>query len=131
LEHLRQARRVSPIGGGLMTSADQRGSTVCGGPVPRNVKKAIAYMRQDLGRAMSMADLVKHCGVAERTLHKNFALASACLRCATCASFASRLRAKACLPGKCPSLRPQGGMASRISEGSPHSTAEPLANLRR
>ena len=36
------------------------------------MKKAIALMRQAAGRPLSMADLVQHCGVAERTLSKHF-----------------------------------------------------------
>jgi TolB-like protein len=40
-------------------------------PIPRDVKKAVEYMRQCLGR-VSMADLVACTGVAERTLHKHF-----------------------------------------------------------
>jgi adenylate cyclase len=40
-------------------------------PVPHDVKKAVAYMRKSLDRA-SMAGLVAHCGVAQRTLHKHF-----------------------------------------------------------
>ena len=41
-------------------------------PIPRDVKKAIAFMRDAVCRPVSMADLVRHCGVAERTLNKHF-----------------------------------------------------------
>jgi TolB-like protein len=41
-------------------------------PIPGTLKKALTLMRQKLERPISMADLVKHCGVAERTLHKHF-----------------------------------------------------------
>jgi transcriptional regulator GlxA family with amidase domain len=40
--------------------------------VPSDVKKALAYMRQNAGRRFSIADLVSHCGVSERTLQKHF-----------------------------------------------------------
>jgi adenylate cyclase len=45
---------------------------VRGRPVPSDVKKAVAYMRREAGRKLSVADLATHCGVAERTLHKHF-----------------------------------------------------------
>jgi adenylate cyclase len=41
-------------------------------PVPRDVKKAIAYLRASLCRPVSMAELVRHCGVPARTLNKHF-----------------------------------------------------------
>src|SRR5262245_6389699 len=41
-------------------------------PVPRDLKLAVDYMRRCFGQSISVADLVSHCGVAERTLHKNF-----------------------------------------------------------
>src|SRR5262245_19533067 len=42
------------------------------GPAPRDVKKAIDYMRRNLHRRMAMADLVTAGQVAERTLRKHF-----------------------------------------------------------
>jgi AraC-like DNA-binding protein/Flp pilus assembly protein TadD len=43
------------------------------GPVPGDVRKAIDYMRRNLGRRFSTGDLAAACGVAERTLRKHFA----------------------------------------------------------
>lgn len=43
-----------------------------GRPLPHDVKRAVQYMRDGVGRRISMADLVAHCGVGERTLHKHF-----------------------------------------------------------
>jgi adenylate cyclase len=43
-------------------------------PVPQDVKKAIRFLRDGIGRRISVVDLVKHCGVAERTLNKHFCL---------------------------------------------------------
>jgi TolB-like protein/tetratricopeptide (TPR) repeat protein len=56
-----------------MTVANDLGGSraVRGRPVPSDVKKAIAYMRE-AGRKLSVTDLASHCGVAERTLHKRF-----------------------------------------------------------
>ena len=41
-------------------------------PVPRDLKKAIGYIRDHLSGKMSIADLIAHCGVSERTLRKHF-----------------------------------------------------------
>jgi TolB-like protein/AraC-like DNA-binding protein/tetratricopeptide (TPR) repeat protein len=41
-------------------------------PVPCDLKKAIQFIRQGGSRKISMADLVAHCGVPERTLRKHF-----------------------------------------------------------
>jgi AraC-like DNA-binding protein len=41
-------------------------------PIPRDLKKAIDYIRDHLSGKMSVADLVAHCGVPERTLRKHF-----------------------------------------------------------
>src|SRR5690242_17693304 len=41
-------------------------------PVPSDLKKAIGYIRDHLSDEMSIADLVAHCGVPERTLRKHF-----------------------------------------------------------
>src|SRR3546814_19217211 len=41
-------------------------------PVPSDVKKAIEFMRTRVCHSLSMASLVKHCGVAERTLNEHF-----------------------------------------------------------
>lgn len=41
-------------------------------PIPHDVRKAISYLRQGIGRKISMADLARRCGVAERTLNKHF-----------------------------------------------------------
>jgi adenylate cyclase len=41
-------------------------------PIPRDLKKAIDYIRDHLNGTMSIADLVAHCGVPERTLRKHF-----------------------------------------------------------
>jgi TolB-like protein/AraC-like DNA-binding protein len=43
-----------------------------GRPIPTDVKKAIEFMRRNVGRKISMADLIANCGVPERTLHKHF-----------------------------------------------------------
>jgi adenylate cyclase len=43
-----------------------------GRPLPHDLKRAVQYMRDGVGRKISMADLVGHCGVGERTLHKHF-----------------------------------------------------------
>ena len=41
-------------------------------PIPHDLKKAIAFMRRSVCNPISMADLVAHCGVAERSLNKHF-----------------------------------------------------------
>ena len=41
-------------------------------PVPSDVKKGLAYLRQAGDRKLSIADLVSHCAVSERTLQKHF-----------------------------------------------------------
>jgi TolB-like protein/methylphosphotriester-DNA--protein-cysteine methyltransferase len=41
-------------------------------PVPRDVKKAIDYLRIHVDQEVTMADLLRACGVAERTLRKHF-----------------------------------------------------------
>jgi adenylate cyclase len=41
-------------------------------PIPHDLKKAVDYMRQGVGRRITMADLIACCGVAERTLRKHF-----------------------------------------------------------
>ena len=41
-------------------------------PIPRDLKKAIDYIRNHLNGKMSFAELVAHCGVPERTLRKHF-----------------------------------------------------------
>lgn len=40
--------------------------------IPNDVRKAIEFMRQSVCRPISMAELVQHCGVAERTLNNHF-----------------------------------------------------------
>jgi TolB-like protein len=40
--------------------------------IPHDVKKAIEFMRQAVCRPISMAELIQHCGVAERTLNNHF-----------------------------------------------------------
>src|SRR6185369_8402939 len=40
--------------------------------VPRDVKKAIEHIRAELAQQITVADLTRVCGVAERTLHKHF-----------------------------------------------------------
>jgi TolB-like protein/AraC-like DNA-binding protein len=40
--------------------------------IPDDLKKAIDYIRDHLSGKMSIADLVAHCGVPERTLRKHF-----------------------------------------------------------
>src|SRR5262245_60812268 len=42
------------------------------GPAPRDLKKAIDYMRRNMSRRIATADLAAVCGVAERTLRKHF-----------------------------------------------------------
>jgi adenylate cyclase len=41
-------------------------------PIPHDVRKAIALMRKAVSSPLSIADLVQHCGVAERTMNKHF-----------------------------------------------------------
>src|SRR5690242_20327982 len=41
-------------------------------PVPHDVRRAVRFMRQSMGRKISMADIAAYCGVAERTLRKHF-----------------------------------------------------------
>ena len=41
-------------------------------PIPHDLKKAIDYIRSHVNGKMSIADLVAHCGVPERTLRKHF-----------------------------------------------------------
>ena len=41
-------------------------------PLPGDLKKAIGYIRDHPNGKMSIADLVAHCGVSERTLRKHF-----------------------------------------------------------
>ena len=41
-------------------------------PIPRDLKKAIDYIRSHLSGKKSIADLVGYCGVPERTLRKHF-----------------------------------------------------------
>jgi TolB-like protein len=41
-------------------------------PVPHDLKRAIDYIRGHLHGKMTIADLVAHCGVPERTLRKHF-----------------------------------------------------------
>ena len=43
-----------------------------GKPIPHDIRQAISYLREGIGRKISMADLARHCGVAERTLNKHF-----------------------------------------------------------
>ena len=40
--------------------------------IPRDVKEAVRFLRDGVGRKVTMADLVVHCGVSERTLQKHF-----------------------------------------------------------
>jgi adenylate cyclase len=41
-------------------------------PIPHDIRKAISFLREGIGRKVSVAALAKHCGVAERTLNKHF-----------------------------------------------------------
>ena len=41
-------------------------------PIPHDLKRAIDYIRGHVNGKMSIADLVAHCGVPERTLRKHF-----------------------------------------------------------
>lgn len=43
-----------------------------GHPVPRDIKRALDYMRRNRGRKITMAELVSVSGVAERTLTRHF-----------------------------------------------------------
>jgi len=40
--------------------------------IPHDVKEAVQFLREGVGRKVTMAELVAHCGVAERTLQKHF-----------------------------------------------------------
>jgi TolB-like protein/AraC-like DNA-binding protein len=57
-----------------MTAANDldTGRLTRGCAVPSDVKKALEYLRQAGGRKLSIADLVSHCAVSERTLQKHF-----------------------------------------------------------
>ena len=57
-----------------MSSSDDldRGRIARSEPIPHDLKKAVDRIRADLGRKISVADLVAHCGVPERTLRKHF-----------------------------------------------------------
>jgi AraC-like DNA-binding protein/TolB-like protein/tetratricopeptide (TPR) repeat protein len=57
-----------------MTLSDHLGpvEVTVGGPIPRDVRKAIAYLRARRERKLSAASLARYCGVAERTLHHHF-----------------------------------------------------------
>jgi TolB-like protein/AraC-like DNA-binding protein len=57
-----------------MRSSDHRNpeGLAHGRPIPSDLRKALRYMREDAARRISMVDLVAHCGVPERTLHKHF-----------------------------------------------------------
>src|SRR5262245_10821225 len=63
-----------PVGSTLMVRSKNldRGLHVQGGPTPRDVKKAIEYMRRNVHRKISVADLATAGQVAERTLRKHF-----------------------------------------------------------
>jgi TolB-like protein/AraC-like DNA-binding protein len=68
------------------------------GPVPRDLKRAVDYIRAHLDRRMSIAGLVTHCGIPERTLRKHFRTFMA----ASPLEFSRQLRlaaARACLLG--------------------------------
>src|ERR1700722_594314 len=41
-----------------------------GSPIPHALRKAVEYIRRDVSRRMSVADLAAHCGLPERTLRK-------------------------------------------------------------
>jgi adenylate cyclase len=41
-------------------------------PIPHDLKRAIDYIRGHVNSKMSIADLVAHCGIPERTLRKHF-----------------------------------------------------------
>src|SRR5262249_48384069 len=57
-----------------MSSSDglDRGEEVRSQPLPHDLKKAIDFIRRDVGRRISVPDLAAHCGVPERTLRKHF-----------------------------------------------------------
>ena len=57
-----------------MKRSDHAGSegSACPGPVPDDLRRAIAVMRATLRDPPSMADLSRDCGVAERTLNEHF-----------------------------------------------------------
>ena len=40
--------------------------------IPHDVKKAVDLIRRNVGRRISLRDLVAHCGIPERTLRKHF-----------------------------------------------------------
>ena len=43
-----------------------------GSPIPHALRKAVDYIRQDVSRRMSIANLAAHCDLPERTLRKQF-----------------------------------------------------------
>jgi AraC-like DNA-binding protein len=73
----RPAARMGRVRGrGGMSASDPRNREKLprAQAIPRDLRRAIDYMREDEGRRLSIADLVAHCGVSERTLHKHFRL---------------------------------------------------------
>ena len=57
----------------MATPSDfNRAVLVRSGPVPRDVKRAIDYMRRNMGRKIAVPDLAAVCDVAERTLREHF-----------------------------------------------------------
>lgn len=55
-----------------LRSPPDMGRSAPGPAIPRDLKVAIAFMRAGLCRSISIADLARHCGVAERTLNQHF-----------------------------------------------------------
>src|SRR5262245_58591592 len=69
-----QNRERSETGSTLMAASSDfdRVLPAGTGPAPRDLKKAIDYMRRNMSRRIATADLDAACGVAERTLRKHF-----------------------------------------------------------
>ena len=69
-------RGMDPMDQRSTTLAEQTGRPGPAEPGPRavpgDVRRALDYMREQLSRPITAADLVRACGVPERTLHKHF-----------------------------------------------------------
>jgi adenylate cyclase len=57
---------------GRLPITPESDQSALGPAVPRDLKKAITIMRKAVSRPLSIGDLVRQCGVPERTLNKHF-----------------------------------------------------------
>jgi adenylate cyclase len=68
----RRTHRLHPLAGSVGDLDD--GRIISRYPLPRDLKKATEYIRNDRSKRISIASLADHCGVSERTLEKHFRL---------------------------------------------------------